>query len=75
VSGWDIRSACVPGTLGGWLAALHRFGTADRATVFAPAIDLAEHGWPITPFAARMLRRARGASGPLSVLARNLPHG
>ena len=54
--GRDIRSSCVPGTLGGWLAALERFGSLDRATVFAPAIELAEHGWPITPFAARMLR-------------------
>ena len=52
----DIRSACVPGTLGGWLAALQRFGSADRSVVFAPAIDLAQHGLPITPFAARMLR-------------------
>jgi gamma-glutamyltranspeptidase/glutathione hydrolase len=59
----DIRSACVPGTLGGWLAALSRFGTADRATVFAPAIDLAERGWPITPFAARMLREQDGRLG------------
>src|SRR5439155_8712008 len=40
----DIRSACVPGTLGGWLAALDRFGSLDRATVFAPAIELAERG-------------------------------
>ena len=61
--GADIRSTCVPGTLGGWLAALHRFGSADRATVFAPAIDLAEHGWPITPFAARMLREQKDRLG------------
>ncbi|HLZ26362.1 MAG TPA: gamma-glutamyltransferase [Chloroflexota bacterium] len=51
----DIRSTCVPGTLGGWLAALDRFGSLDRASVFQPAIDLAEHGWPITSFGARML--------------------
>jgi gamma-glutamyltranspeptidase / glutathione hydrolase len=51
----DIRSSCVPGTLGGWLAALDRFGSLDRATVFRPAIELAERGWPITSFAARML--------------------
>jgi gamma-glutamyltranspeptidase / glutathione hydrolase len=61
--GADIRSACVPGILGGWLAALDRFGTADRATVFGPAIDLAEHGWPITPFAARMLREQEARLG------------
>jgi gamma-glutamyltranspeptidase / glutathione hydrolase len=53
--GADIRSSCVPGVLGGWLAALDRFGSLDRASVFQPAIDLAERGWPITAFAARML--------------------
>jgi gamma-glutamyltranspeptidase / glutathione hydrolase len=52
--GADIRSSCVPGVLGGWLAALDRFGSLDRASVFQPAIDLAERGWPITSFAARM---------------------
>jgi gamma-glutamyltranspeptidase / glutathione hydrolase len=43
-----ILSPLVPGNLGGWLAALERHGTMDRATVFAPAIDLAEGGFPIT---------------------------
>jgi gamma-glutamyltranspeptidase/glutathione hydrolase len=38
----------VPGNLAGWLAALERYGTMDRATVFAPAIELAEGGFPIT---------------------------
>src|SRR5215210_1608771 len=41
----DVRSSTVPGTLGGWLTALERFGTMDRASVFAPAIKLAEQGW------------------------------
>ena len=52
----DVRSSTVPGTLGGWMAALDRFGTMDRATVFRPAIELAERGWPITTFAAYQLR-------------------
>jgi gamma-glutamyltranspeptidase / glutathione hydrolase len=59
----DIRSSCVPGTLGGWLAALERFGSLDRASVFQPAIDLAEHGWPITSFAARMLAEQQDRLG------------
>src|SRR6476646_5401227 len=59
----DIRSACVPGTLGGWMAALDRFGSLDRATVFQPAIDLAEHGWPITAFGARMLAEQQNRLG------------
>jgi gamma-glutamyltranspeptidase/glutathione hydrolase len=61
--GTDVRSSCVPGTLGGWLAALERYGSLDRASVFQPAIDLAEHGWPITSFAARMLAEQQDLLG------------
>src|SRR5206468_7428549 len=34
--------------LGGWLAALERFGSMDRARVLRPAIELAENGVPLT---------------------------
>ncbi|HUG16610.1 MAG TPA: gamma-glutamyltransferase, partial [Thermomicrobiales bacterium] len=43
-----ILSPLVPGAMGGWLAALERYGSMDRATVFAPAIDYAENGFPVT---------------------------
>lgn len=43
-----ILSPLVPGNLGGWLTALERYGTMDRATVFQPAIELAEGGFPVT---------------------------
>ncbi|HUG16570.1 MAG TPA: gamma-glutamyltransferase [Thermomicrobiales bacterium] len=43
-----VLTPMVPGAAGGWLAALERFGTMDRATVFAPAIEHAEHGYPVT---------------------------
>jgi gamma-glutamyltranspeptidase/glutathione hydrolase len=59
----DVRSSTVPGTLGGWLAALERFGTMDRATVFGPALALAEQGWPITAFAAQQLSECETALG------------
>src|SRR5579859_7120807 len=59
----DIRSTCVPGTLGGWLAALDRFGSLDRASVFQPAIELAERGWPITAFGAQMLSEQQDRLG------------
>jgi len=42
------KACAVPGNLGGWLAALERFGSMDRARVLAPAIDLAENGVPLT---------------------------
>jgi gamma-glutamyltranspeptidase / glutathione hydrolase len=42
------KSCATPGNLGGWLAALERFGSMSRAAVLAPAIALAEHGVPLT---------------------------
>jgi gamma-glutamyltranspeptidase / glutathione hydrolase len=51
----DVRSATVPGALAGWLAALERFGTLDRAAVFRFAIETAERGWPVSHFGATML--------------------
>ena len=38
----------IPGACAGWLEALTRYGTMDAGTVFAPAIELAEQGYPLT---------------------------
>jgi gamma-glutamyltranspeptidase/glutathione hydrolase len=57
------RSAAVPGNLGGWLAALERFGTLPRARVFGPAIELAEGGVPLTWMSAQFIERARPTLG------------
>ncbi|HEY3058844.1 MAG TPA: gamma-glutamyltransferase [Chloroflexota bacterium] len=48
----DVRSATVPAVLAGWLAAHERFGRLTRAALFQPAIELAENGWPLSPWAA-----------------------
>jgi gamma-glutamyltranspeptidase / glutathione hydrolase len=68
----DVRSATVPSVLAGWLAAHERFRRLDRARLFQSAIDLAEQGWPISPWAvgvfrdyAPRLRRHPGSGGAL----------
>lgn len=42
------KAILTPGNLGGWLGALERFGTMPRERVLAPAIRLAEEGFPLT---------------------------
>jgi gamma-glutamyltranspeptidase/glutathione hydrolase len=41
----DLRAVPVPGAVDGWLALLERHGRSSRASVFAPAIALAEEGF------------------------------
>ncbi|MBI4936242.1 MAG: gamma-glutamyltransferase [Actinobacteria bacterium] len=42
----DVRTVTVPGCVDGWVALHARFGSLPLATLLAPAIDLAEHGFP-----------------------------
>jgi gamma-glutamyltranspeptidase/glutathione hydrolase len=58
----------VPGALSGWAALLERYGTIGLAEALAPAIELAEQGFPVTPIIARQwamevekLKRDEGA--------------
>jgi gamma-glutamyltranspeptidase/glutathione hydrolase len=55
----DVRSALVPANLGGWLAALERFGSMERARVFRDVVDHAEHGFPLTAGNAGWIRTNR----------------
>ena len=43
-----ILTVTVPGTVWGWEAALTRFGTLTFREVLQPAIDYAEHGFPVS---------------------------
>jgi gamma-glutamyltranspeptidase/glutathione hydrolase len=53
------KSCATPGNLGGWLAALERFGTMPRQKVLAPAVELAEEGAPLTWKACDFFEKAR----------------
>lgn len=45
----DLRTVTVPGAVAGLMALHERFGTLPLATVFAPAIRLAEEGFAASP--------------------------
>src|SRR5207302_8616112 len=53
------KACATPGNLGGWIAALERFGTLPRAAVFGPAIELAETGAPLTWKNVEFFEKAR----------------
>ncbi len=50
-----IKSWMVPGSPAGWCAALERFGTMDRASVFKHVIEICEEGHPLTVHAANIV--------------------
>ena len=45
----DIRTVTVPGCVDGWVALHARFGSLPLATLLAPAIALADDGFPASP--------------------------
>jgi len=53
------KSCATPGNLGGWLAALARFGSMPAARALGPAIELAERGVPLTWMNTRFFDQAR----------------
>jgi gamma-glutamyltranspeptidase / glutathione hydrolase len=57
------KSCATPGNLGGWLAALERFGSMPRSAVLGPAIELAEHGIPLTWRGVEFVSKARETLG------------
>lgn len=53
------RASAVPGAVGGWAAALQRFGTFTLARVLAPAISYARDGVPVSLHFAAVLQTGR----------------
>ena len=45
----DIRAVTMPGCVDGWVALHRRFGSRPLAELLAPAIELAEQGFPASP--------------------------
>ena len=73
-------SVTVPGAVAGWAALLNRFGSMTFAEVLAPAIRVAEEGFPVTPIiaaqwdaAADKLRGDAGAAATYLVDGRRAP--
>ena len=54
-----MLAGIVPGNLGGYLSLLERYGTMSVAEVFAPAIEVAEKGYPIDPMLAQSIDRGK----------------
>ena len=53
VPGSGARSVTVPGALSGWAALVEEYGKLTLAEVLAPAIEIAEQGFPVTPIIAQ----------------------
>ena len=54
--GSGAEEVTVPGAISGWVALLERYGTMSLAEVLAPAIRIAEEGFPVTSIIAAQWR-------------------
>lgn len=74
------KAVTVPGALSGWNALLERYGTRTLAEALAPAIRIAEEGFPVTPIIARdwgntveVLKRDAGAAATFLLDGKRAP--
>lgn len=56
----DVRSVTVPGCVDGWSSLHGRFGRLPLAEVLAPAVELAERGFPASPLLVASLALVDG---------------
>ncbi len=76
-------SVSVPGAVDAWWTLHQRYGRLKWAELFAPAIDLAEHGAPVPDIIAYYIRRSisafrrpgNGIEETANALATYAPHG
>ena len=72
--GWE--SVTVPGAVSAWVALSERFGTLPFATLFEPAVGLAERGFPVSPLiATQWANGAATLAGQPGFAAHFLPDG
>ncbi len=71
----DVRSAPVPGCVDGWLALHGRLGRLPLADVLAPAVALAEAGFPASPLLSFMLPALDGVRGCDELAGRRVSSG
>jgi gamma-glutamyltranspeptidase/glutathione hydrolase len=57
VPGTGVLAACVPGAFSAWMLVLRELGTMPLADVAAPAIEYAEHGYPVLPRVTQTIER------------------
>src|SRR5204862_864377 len=75
-----IESVTVPGALSGWAALLQKYGTLTLGQALAPAIAIADEGFPVTPIIAggwadevALLRRDEGARATFLIDGQRAP--
>ena len=73
VPGTGLLAACVPGSFGGWLLLLERFGTWRLEDVLAYAIGYAEDGYPVVPAIVATIRNVEALLRELAGLGRAVP--
>ena len=60
--GWE--SVTVPGAVSAWAELHKRFGKLPFAELFAPAIEYAEKGYPVSPVISRLWHESLGVFAP-----------
>jgi len=74
-----IHTVTIPGALDGWCSLLEKYGTMSLAHVLAPAIELAEHGFPVTEIIGHSWKmssvklRSNANAAHTYLMARNAP--
>ena len=62
-----IKAPLIPGNVAGWFEAHRQYGHLPVERLFAPAIELAERGFPLHPFNVEMIRGSMWRLNPAGV--------